>query len=125
MDMPQLKPSQIQEISALVANYIRAQRENFLGRAGNLPAALRLSLTPFFRAYFGVCERPRVVALDLHLVVRPAVTFSDAVFADRGGENTGFVHEVAMIQVPRAQEVQERKRLEPGIVVFTGVTLRL
>jgi hypothetical protein len=69
MDMPQLTAAQIQEISALVANYIREQRGYFAGRVVNLLAALKLPLVPFFRP--DVLNTTRVVELQNERVANP------------------------------------------------------
>ena len=48
MSSPQLTPDQIAEISSLVANYIRVQREKALPLALPLSPAQRASMDGFF-----------------------------------------------------------------------------
>ncbi len=67
--MPQLTPAQIQQISGLVANYILTQRQNYVGRAANLPAALRLQVNPLFRA--DVLNSSRFLVLENARVANP------------------------------------------------------
>lgn len=47
--MPELTPAQIQDIRTLVANYIRTQREAFVGRASALLPDLAVQMNGFFR----------------------------------------------------------------------------
>jgi hypothetical protein len=48
MGLPQLSPAQIQEMAALVASYIRGQRDAFAQRASELPPALQVQINCFF-----------------------------------------------------------------------------
>lgn len=67
--MPQLTAAQIQEISGLVADYIRSQRQVFVGRAMNLPTELQLRVNPFFRA--DVLNATRLVVIENERVANP------------------------------------------------------
>jgi hypothetical protein len=49
MTMPYLSEAQIGEISGLVSTYIQGQRQNFVGRASNLPSMLHGQMNGFFR----------------------------------------------------------------------------
>jgi hypothetical protein len=69
MAVPQLTAAQVQEISGLVANYIRAQRLAFVARSMNLLAALRVQINPLFRV--DVLNATRVVVLENERVANP------------------------------------------------------
>jgi hypothetical protein len=49
MTTPELPAMQIAQISGLVANYIRAQRELYAARTSALPTELRVQMNGFFR----------------------------------------------------------------------------
>lgn len=67
--MPQITHAQIEEVSGLVANYIRTQRQAFVGRATVLPAPLQFKVNSFFRAE--VLNSTRVVVLENEKVANP------------------------------------------------------
>jgi hypothetical protein len=139
MGTPQLTAAQIQEISALVANYIRTQRESFAGRAANLPAALRLPLAPFFRA--DVLNSTGVLVLENERVANPdfypmlqslgftnlpdfggmaAITFQDVVVSHEPWTPPLLFHELVHVEqyrqlgVDRFAELYVRGFLEGG-----------
>ena len=137
--MPQLTPAQIQEISSLVANYIRTQREKFLQRGMNLPAQLRLQLDPFFRA--DVLNATRIVVLENERAGNPdfypmlqqlgfanlpdfggmaAITFNDVVVSHEPVTPSLVFHELVHVEqyrqlgVDRFAEVYVKGFLEGG-----------
>jgi len=48
----------------------------------------------------------------------PGITFPKTIFAYCRGNDAALVHEVAMVEIPGAQQIQQRQRLEFGIVRF-------
>jgi hypothetical protein len=69
MATPDLSAMQIAQISGLVANYIRAQRELYAARTSALPADLRVQMNGFFRP--DMLNSTRVVVLQNERVANP------------------------------------------------------
>ena len=69
MAVPPLSPGQLEQVSSQVANYIQAQRQNYVTRATALPPTLRLVVNPFFRP--DVLNTARVAVLESERVGNP------------------------------------------------------
>lgn len=139
MAVPQLTAAQVQEISGLVANYIRAQRLAFVGRSMNLLAALRVEMNPFFRV--DVLNATRVVVPENERVANPdfypmlqelgftnlpnfggmaAITFNDVVVSHEALTPPLLFHELVHVEqyrqlgVDRFAELYVKGFLEGG-----------
>jgi hypothetical protein len=137
--MPQLTPDQIQQLSGLVAEYIRAKQEIFAGRAVRVPTTLRLPLNLFFRP--DVLNTTRVVVLQNEHVANPdfypmllelgfmhlpdfsgmaAITFEDLIVSHEPLSPPLLFHELVHVEqyrqlgVERFSELYVRGFLEGG-----------
>jgi hypothetical protein len=148
MAMPPLSPEQIDQVSALVAEYIGAQRDRFLSRSTALPGSQLAAIGGFFRA--DVLEATRVLVLEKERIGNPgfypmltgmgfsnlpdfalmgAVTFRDVV-ASHGPLSNGILfHELVHVEqyrqlgVPHFSELYVRGFLNGG--GYHGVPLEI
>jgi hypothetical protein len=138
-DMLQLSPAQIQHVSGLVADYIRTERQNYAGRAANLPTGLRVEVNPFFRP--DVLNTTRVVVLEKERVGNPefypeleklgftnlpdfggmaAITFNDVIVSHEALTHPLLFHELVHVEqyrqlgVDRFAELYVKGFLEGG-----------
>jgi hypothetical protein len=137
--MPELSPEQIQHVSSLVADYIRTQRENYAGRAVNLPTGPRVEVNPFFGP--DVLNTTRIVVLENESVGNPefypmlqglgftnlpdfggmaAITFDDLIVSHEALSASLLFHELVHVEqyrqlgVDRFAELYVKGFLEGG-----------
>ena len=148
MTAPYLSQEQIDEVSALVADYISSQRNCFHNRARNLSPPQKSALDPFFRA--DLLEATRVLVLEKQRVSNPAfypilrgmgftnlpdfglmaaVTFSDVVVSHQTFSDGLLFHEFVHVEqyrqlgVPRFAALYVRGFLAGG--GYHGIPLEI
>lgn len=139
MAIPLLSSAQIEQISALVANYIRAQCQAFRGRAANLPPALQVQMNGFFRPE--LVNSTLVVVLQNERVGNPefypmlhglgfrnlpdfetmaAVTFADVVVSHEPMTAPLLFHELVHVEQYRQLGVERFAQLYVGGFLSEG-----
>jgi hypothetical protein len=148
MAMPQLTSAQILPVSALVAQYIRTQREKFYPRAAALAAAQRAAMVGFFLPQ--VLDAARVLVLRGMRVENPpfypmlasmgfsnlpdfsqmaATTFSDVIVSRESFTDGLLFHELVHVEqyrqlgIPRFSELYVRGFLSGG--GYDGIPLEM
>jgi|SRR5579862_9414200 len=117
MEQPPLSSAQIEQIAALVANYIRNQREAFAGGASSLFPLLVIPMNGFFRPE--LLSSTRAVDLENQRVGNPdfypklealgfcnlpdfsamaAITFSDVIVSHEPLEGALLFHELVHVE---------------------------
>jgi hypothetical protein len=117
MRLPPLSSTQTEQIAALVASYIRIQREAFAGRASALPEAFAVQMNGFFRPE--LLSSTRAVVLENQRVGNPdfypmleglgfenlpdfggmaAITFSDLIVSHEPFSPTLLFHELVHVE---------------------------
>jgi hypothetical protein len=117
MGMPNLTPTQVQQIATQVANYIQGQRTAFADRATPLPQALVVQMNGFFRPELVnstralVLEGERVGNPDFYPMLEGmgfsnlpdfsgmgAITFGDVIVSHEPFTSTLLFHELVHVE---------------------------
>jgi hypothetical protein len=139
MATPTLAPEQIAQISALVAQYISAQREKYVARAAPLSAQQKAAMAGFFSPQLIdgvrvlVLQRERVSNPEFYPILRGlgfnnlpdqsgmgAITFRDVVVSHESFSDGLLFHELVHVEqyrqlgIPRFSELYVRGFLNGG-----------